>query len=168
MSKAILIGYATRYGSTAEVAEKIASTMEEAGQNVEIHPLRDVKDVAKYSAVVMGAPLFMYRWHKDAKRFLSRHRKSLQNLPVAIFALGPTHDPQDKKVWRDSNDQLNKELERFPWISPVDIQMFGGKYAPEKLKAPLKWFAGSVPASDIRDWKSIHSWADGLAGKLSS
>lgn len=166
MQKPVLVGYATRYGSSREVAEKILFAIKESGRNAEIHPLREVKNLADYRAVVMGAPLFMFKWHMEAKRFLSRHRESLEKIPVVIFALGPTHDPRDENEWQESIGHLNKELAKFPWLNPVDVKMFGGKYAPEKLKAPLKWFAGAVPASDIRDWEDIHSWAGKIAGQL--
>src|SRR5512139_4148850 len=109
MSVSILIGYATRYGSTQEVAEVVAAKLREIGLEVELQPMRKVSTLAGYSAVVLGAPLFMFRWHKDALRFLSRHRKALVERPVAVFALGPTHEPYDEKEWQDSRAQLDKE-----------------------------------------------------------
>ena len=167
MSTSVLVGYATRYGSTQEVAEVIATTLRESGLAVDILPLRDVRTLAGYKAVVMGAPLFMFKWHKEALSFLSRHREALIARPVAVFALGPTHEPYDEEEWKDSRAQLNKELAKFPWLTPVALEMFGGKYDPEYLRFPLKMFAGEEPASDIRDWKAIRSWASNLAENLS-
>ena len=166
MSTSVLVGYATRYGSTQEVAEVIATTLRESGLAVDILPLRDVRTLAGYKAVVMGAPLFMFKWHKEALSFLSRHREALIARPVAVFALGPTHEPYDEEEWKDSRAQLNKELAKFPWLTPVALEMFGGKYDPEYLRFPLKMFAGEEPASDIRDWKAIRSWASNLAENL--
>jgi len=51
-------------------------------------------------------------------------------------------------------------------LKPVEIEMFGGKYDPTKLKFPLKMMAGSVPASDIRDDEAIQGWAKKLTVKL--
>ncbi|MBW6473978.1 MAG: flavodoxin domain-containing protein [Anaerolineaceae bacterium] len=166
MSKKVLVGYATRYGSTKEVAETIARTMSEAGIVVDVCQVRDIKALTDYNAVILGAPLFMFHWHKDVLRFLSKHQRILLNLQVAIFALGPTHDPYDEQEWRDSWSQLNKELENYSWLKPVEIEMFGGKYDPTKLKFPLKMMAGSVPASDIRDEEAIQAWAKKLTEKL--
>ena len=150
MSSLVLVGYATRYGSTQEVAEAVAATLRECGLEVDIQPMRKVRTLAGYSAVVLGAPLFMFRWHKDALRFLSRYREALTERPVAIFALGPTHDPYDEKEWQDSRDQLDKELVKFPWLKPVSLEMFGGKYDPAKLRFPINLLAGKEPASDLR------------------
>jgi menaquinone-dependent protoporphyrinogen oxidase len=166
MATKILIGYATRYGSTQEVSEVIASTLREAGFEVDVKLVRDLKSLSVYKAIILGAPLFMFHWHKDVLQFLSKHQKILLDTQVAIFSLGPTHDPYDEQEWRDSWTQLNKELEKYSWLKPVEIEMFGGKYDPDLLKFPLKMMAGKTPASDIRDWDMIRAWADKLGGKL--
>ena len=162
MSSLILAGYATRYGSTQKVAEAVAESLRECGLDVDIQPLRKVSTLEGYSAVVLGAPLFMFRWHKDALRFLSRHRKALVERPVAVFALGPTHEPYDEKEWQDSRAQLDKELAKFPWFKPAALEMFGGKYDPAYLRFPINMLAGKEPASDLRDWTVIRAWAEGL------
>ena len=166
MSTSILVAYATRYGSTQEVAEAIASALRDSGLAVELKPLREVRSLEAYRAVVLGAPLFMFHLHKDALDFLSRHRKAIANLPVAVFVLGPVHDPHDDKEWQDLRLQLDKELAKFPWFSPLTIEIFGGKYDPTALRFPLKMFAGAEPASDIRDWDAIKSWAQNLTPLL--
>ena len=166
MSTKVLVGYATRYGSTQEVAEAVAATLRECGLAVDTQPMRQVRTLAGYSAAVLGAPLFMFRWHKDALGFLSRHREALKERPVAVFALGPTHDPYDEKEWQDSRAQLHKELARFPWLTPVALEMFGGKYDPAYLRFPIKMLAGKEPASDLRDWTAIRAWTRNLAAKL--
>jgi menaquinone-dependent protoporphyrinogen oxidase len=166
MSNSILVAYATRYGSTQQVAEAIATTLREAGLVVDLKPLREVRSLEAYRAVVLGAPLFMFHLHKDALDFLSRHRKAIANLPVAVFVLGPVHDPHDDKEWQDSRLQLDKELAKFPWFSPLTIEIFGGKYDPTALRFPLKMFAGAEPASDIRDWAAIQAWAQTLPPRL--
>ena len=166
MSAMVLVGYATRYGSTQEVAEAIGETLRENGLGIEVRPMRDVRTLEGYGAVVLGAALYMYRWHKDARRFLSRHRKALKELPVAIFALGPVKSPRDEEEWRGSRDQLDSELAKHPWLEPVAVEIFGGKFDPAALRFPLNVFAGSEPASDIRDWTAIRAWAGNLAANL--
>lgn len=162
MSTSLLVGYATRHGSTQEVAEVVAATLREGGLAVDLRLLREVRSLGGYSAVVIGAPLFMFRWHKDAKRFLSRHREALLERPVAIFALGPVHDPHDEEEWQNSWSQLDEELAKFPWLKPAAIEMFGGKYDPQKLRFPINVLAGDAPATDIRDWDAIRAWAADL------
>jgi len=90
---------------------------------------------------------------------------------VAIFALGPLQD--DVEQWRVVRAQLDKELAKYPWLSPVSVEMFGGKYDPGKAALPRQSVANSpvsplyqMPASDLRDWATIHTWASELAAKL--
>ena len=166
MSNTILVGYASHYGSTQEVAEAIAAVLGDHGLAVDLRHLRKVKTLADYSAVVIGAPLFMFHWHEDAHSFLSRHHEALLERPVAIFALGPVHDPHDEQEWLVSHAQLDTELAKYPWLKPVALELFGGKYSPGKLRFPINVLAGDAPASDLRDWATIRAWADNLAAKL--
>jgi len=166
MSASILVGFATRTGSTQEVAETIAATLREGGLAVDCRPLKEVQTLERYTAVVLGAPLYMFRWHKDAKRFLSRHHQALLERPVAVFALGPFHD--DAKERQDARAQLDKELLKFPWFGPVTIEIFGGKFDPTTLSFPYNLIPAlkQMPPSDVRDWAAIRAWASDLAAKL--
>jgi len=166
MPTKVLVTFATRYGSTQEVAEAIAAALRGQRLAVDLQPLREVRMIAGYSTVVLGAPLFMFHWHKDALRFLSRYRRALVERPVAVFALGPVHDPHDEQEWQNSRAQLDKELVKFTWFKPVALELFGGKYDPAALRFPYSALAVKEPASDIRDWNAIRAWAATLAPKL--
>lgn len=168
MATRILVAYATRYGSTKEVAEKIAATLREAGVEVDLQPAREVRDLTPYSGVVLGAPLIIGKWPKDARQFVTRQRKVLEALRVAVFALGPTHDPRDEKEWADAQAQLDKTLAATPWLKPVAVGLFGGKYDMAVLRWPLNKLAGSVPSSDIRDWEAIGAWVEALVERLTA
>jgi menaquinone-dependent protoporphyrinogen oxidase len=166
MKDPVLVAYATRYGSTQEVAEAVAESMREAGLEVDIKRLREVKILEGYRAVVVGAPLFMFHWHKDALGFLERHQEALARLPVMVFALGPFHD--EEKEWADVRAQLEKELAKLPWLRPADIKIFGGKFDPQKLRLPSSLLPAmkKIPASDIRDWEAIRAWGTDLAARF--
>lgn len=171
MSDPMLVAYATRYGSTREVAEAIAATLRESGLEVDIQPMRQVRSVASYRAVVMGAPIYIGSFLKDARRFLSRHSAALATRPVAVFALGPTHGAE--QALQSARPQLDKELAKFPWLKPVAAEMFGGKYDPASLRFPDGLLASlpasplhGLPAADVRNWTAIRAWASDLAAKL--
>lgn len=166
MPKKVLVGFATRYGSTEETAKLIGGSLRDGGFEVDVMQVRDVKNLIDYQAIILGAPLFMFHWHKDVLKFLSKHQNLLLDRFIGIFALGPTHDPYDEQEWRDSWSQLNKELANFSWLKPVEIEMFGGKYDPAYLRFPLKMMAGKTPASDIRDFEAVKAWAGKIAGML--
>ena len=82
MNTPVLVGYATRYGSTQEVAERIAAALRDCGAAVVCRPLRLVKSLDDYGAVLIGAPLYMFRWHADAMHFLGKHQQALLGRPT--------------------------------------------------------------------------------------
>ncbi len=161
----VLVAYASKYGSTREVAEAVGTALREGGTAADVRPARDVDDLDGYSAVVLGAPLYFFRWHSDARHFLRRHKKALLDLPVAVFALGPTNDvPED---FAETRKQLDRALAKFEWLSPRSVMLFGGKLDPAALRFPDSNPAmKNMPASDIRDWDAIRAWAGGLPEAL--
>jgi menaquinone-dependent protoporphyrinogen oxidase len=160
MPKKILVAYATKYGSTREVAEAIAKTLETKTKNVELRPMNKVSSLTGVDAVIMGAPLYMFRWHKDAVQFLTKFVKPLSAIPVAVFALGPFHDAEEE--WQEISKELDKELDKFPWLAPVSKKVFGGRFDPASLTFPYNLIPAlkEMPATDIRDWKAIETWAN--------
>jgi len=160
-TRSVLLTYATKYGSTQEVAETIAAALRAAGLEVDIRPMQDVKRLDNYDAVVLGAAIYAARWHPEAHQFLSQHQEALSQQPVAIFALGPLSTSH--AAMQRSRRQLDKELEKYPWFKPVALEMFVGKLDPSKLG----FFERLVTsASDHRDWDAIRAWANSLPVQL--
>jgi menaquinone-dependent protoporphyrinogen oxidase len=171
MSSTVLVSYGTKYGSTKEVAEAIAETLRGCGPAVECLPAGKVTSVDGYVAVVLGAPLYIGAWHKDAVNLLSRQQAALAGKPVVIFGVGPVS--ADEKERQGALEQLNKVLAKFPWLKPVTVEMFAGKYDPAKLRFPDNLLGAlpasplhNMPAKDSRDWTAIRAWAAGLVPQL--
>jgi menaquinone-dependent protoporphyrinogen oxidase len=59
-------------------------------------------------------------------------------------------------------------LDGFPWLKPVAVQLFGGKFDPSRLTFPYTLIPAlkRMPVSDIRDWDAIRAWANGLSMAL--
>lgn len=165
MPKVILIAYATNAGSTREVAESVTQTLAAAGVQVELRPASEVRSLDDYRGVVLGAPLYMFRWHRHAHQFLKRNRAALSSLPIAIFALGPWHNKEDEL--QGARDQLAKELKKHPWLSPHAVTVFVGKFDPAKLTFPYNLIPAmkNMPATDERDWDVIKGWVEGIAAQ---
>jgi len=157
-TRSILLAYATRYGSTQEVAETITAALRELGLEVELQPMQEVKRLDNYAAVVLGAAIYNAKWHPDAHQFLAQHQETLSRLPVAIFTLGPLSTSDAAK--RNSRRQLDSELAKYPWLKPVAVEIFAGKYDPSK--PGLGFFDRFLPARDVRNWDAIRAWANTL------
>ena len=172
MSTSILVAYASRYGSTEEVAAAVVATLrDDFALSVDLQPMREVRSLEGYAAVILGVPLYVGSWPNDADRFMFSHQKALKHRPVAIFALGPVSNaPEDAAA---SREQLDKELANYPWLDPVAIEIFVGKYDPAKLHFPDNLLAilpasplYKKPATDLRDWAAIRAWTQAVVKKL--
>lgn len=158
----VLIAYATRYGSTAEVAQAIAKTLRERGVTPDVRDVHEAADLQGHDAVVFGAPFYFARMLGAGRRFLARQRRALAEMPVAVFVLGL--QPEDKRQRR-----LERMLTRPPAIRPLSVGLFGAVVDGSKLrfcrKAPpiRKLLPEGV---DTRDWKAIEEWARALPGRL--
>jgi menaquinone-dependent protoporphyrinogen oxidase len=168
MGSNVLVAYASTYGSTREVAEAVTATLRGHGLPVDLQPMRDVRSLEGYRAVVLGAPLYMFHLHRDAPRFLSRHQKALTgSLPIAVFAGGPFGSTNGNE-WQEVRKQLDQELAKFPWLRPVATEVIGGKFDPSTLRLPWSLIPAlrKMPASDLRDWEAIRRWASTLAAQF--
>jgi len=150
----VLVAYATKHGSTREVAADVARVLRQAGFEVEINPARDVKSLDHFQAVVLGGALYMGRLHKDARKLLKRARGELASLPLAVFAMGPNStEPEELAA---AGAQLKRALGAVPELEPLATAVFGGvrKFGKKKML-------------DARDWNAIQAWAEDVARKLS-
>lgn len=162
----VLVGYATKYGSTREVAQAISDVLRQGGLEVDLKELRDVKSLADYQAVVIGAAFYIFKWHKDALKFLSRFQNSLEKMPVAVFSLGPTEESKDEESQKTVDAQLDKTLAKYPWLKPVSQVLFGGKMDPATMDFPWKFIMKSMQVNDMRDWQAIKAWAEEVKEEL--
>jgi menaquinone-dependent protoporphyrinogen oxidase len=161
MKDLILVAYATKHGSTRDVADVVARTLSEEGLRVDVEPAASVHDLSGYEGVVLGSCLYTGRVHADARRFLKRHRGALAALPMAVFAMGPL--TMEAKDVAGSRAQLERTLESTPEVAPFSTTIFGGVVDPAVLHFPFS----RMQPSDARDWNEIENWARELAGAFS-
>ncbi|MGB7537363.1 MAG: flavodoxin domain-containing protein [Anaerolineales bacterium] len=171
MEDKVLVAYASKYGSTKEVAEVVAGVLRESGLTADLQPMSKVRDLEPYGAVVLGAPIYLGSWHADFRKFLAKHQEGLIRRRPVIFTLGPTHS--DPAEWQGVRIQLEKELANYSWLNPLATELFGGKYDPAKLRIPDSLLSAlpasplhGMPASDARDWQAIRTWAQKMAEQL--
>jgi menaquinone-dependent protoporphyrinogen oxidase len=156
----VLVAFATKHGSTGEVAAVVARGLAEAGFDVDLRPAGEVRELEGYDAVVLGAALYIGRVHPDARRLLARLRRELAERPLALFAMGPsTTTTADLEA---SRRQVDAALAKVPELEPLTIGVFGGVVDPARLRFPLN----RMPATDARDWDAIGVWTAGLASLL--
>ncbi|MCX6557286.1 MAG: flavodoxin domain-containing protein [Candidatus Aminicenantes bacterium] len=167
MNSNVLVAYASKYGATKEIAEKIGQVLKEAGHGVDVLPVDKAADLESYGAVILGSAVYIGGWRKGAAQFLRANEKTLAKKKVWLFSSGPTGkgDPIELvKGWR-----FPKALQHIAdRVQPVDIALFQGAVFAEKLSAVGRWMIKNVkaPLGDFRDWDAITVWAGTIAAKL--
>jgi menaquinone-dependent protoporphyrinogen oxidase len=167
MQKRVLVAYGTKYGATAEIAERIGEVLREAGLEVDVVRADRAGDLSAYQAVVLGSAVYIGRWRKEAAKFLQSHEEELSKKPVWLFSSGPAGEGDPLELvqgWRFPSS-LQPIADR---IRPRDVAIFSGKVDETKLNFIEKWMLKNVnsPAGDFRDWEAIAAWARAIAAEL--
>ena len=186
----ILVTYATNSGTTAEVAKAIMDEIQKSGAQVELLPIAEVRELASYSAVVLGAPMIM-GWHRQAMQFLRKNKKALTSMPLAVFVtctsltkagqmdipgIPVSLDEALPKPPKNAGRLTFKERYSLPanYVrpilracpgKPVSVGIFGGRLDYGRMQ----WWAMifvililQAQAGDKRNWQIIREWAHGL------
>ena len=163
----VLVAYATKYGATAEIAEKIGQILRQAGLRTDVLPTDRVSDLTPYKAVVLGSAVYIGKWRKEAVKFLQTNEKILVERPVWLFSSGPTGEGNPVELTKGWH--FPKALQPIAdRIQPCDIAVFHGALNRKKLNPIEKWIINNVkaPLGDFRDWDAITSWATAIADVL--
>ena len=160
----VLVAYATRHGSTAEIAERIATAMRDSGCDARAIPADDVRDLSCYRAVIIGSALYMRRIEGAARHFVRRHRRALQRMPVWLFTSGPVdvggehHEP----------DEPESAVAMARRLGARGHVIFGGRLPMEPHSFIERAMVAKTPPElrDARDWDAIESWARSVADQL--
>jgi menaquinone-dependent protoporphyrinogen oxidase len=173
MKVRILVAYASRYGSTAGIAERIAATLKLQGLDSDVMPVEEARELERYDAFVIGSAAYMGSWMKGAAQFVRRNRTLLSGKPVWLFSSGPIGTATVDAKGRDVRiAAAPKEFDEFADLKPRDHRVFFGALERAKLTGTHRLIS-RVPASqkillegDFRDWKEIDGWAEGIAHEL--
>jgi menaquinone-dependent protoporphyrinogen oxidase len=161
----VLVAYASKRGSTAEIAETVAATLRREGLRVCLEHAGEVRSLEPFEAVVLGSAVYMKRWRGDARHFLKKHRRALRQKPFWVFSSGPVGDPaQDNPDWMEP-PKLGEKVEE---MGGRDHAVFGGCLPAKPAGTMERAMVEGTPREyrDRRDWDEIRGWALAIAHDL--
>jgi menaquinone-dependent protoporphyrinogen oxidase len=170
----VLVVYASKYGSTKGIAERIGYTLNESGQSASTVSALAAGQVDGYDAYVIGSATYMFSWLKEAADFVRRNAELLRTKPVWLFSSGPiatdTKDAQGREIRETTVPKEMAELRGL--IQPRDHHVFWGAFDHTKLNFTHR-MVYAMPAmkklmvdGDYRDWDEIDAWAKSIAASL--
>lgn len=159
----ILVAYATRMGSTAEIAQTIGRELAQHGLQVTVSPCAEAGSVGAYDAVFLGTGVYLGRWDPEAVAYLDAQAADLTKRPTWLFQSGPVGEgAEDEQI--PTPHKVLKRIRRLGIERPVT---FGGRLDRSTATDPLAhWLTTGALAGDYRDWDRIRTWAAGKADEL--
>lgn len=157
--KRVLIAYASKAGSTAEIATKIGELISKRGISVDLMPVSTVSDLSPYQAVVIGTPIRAGSVLPEAKAFIEKNQADLAQMPFNLFiaCLTLAEDTQENRKTASAYLDPLRAL-----VKPASEGMFAGVMDLKKLSLIERLIMKMMksPEGDFRDWSKISAWAE--------
>ncbi|MCU1433941.1 MAG: flavodoxin [Pseudarthrobacter sp.] len=165
----VLVAYASGLGSTAEIAQHMASRLAAAVDAVECRSVEEVESVSGYEAVIVGSAIHNQAWLSPAAAFFNRLAPELATRPVWAFSVGMADALP--KPFRKRAAAL--QLKRVGELLPPDVPLrghviFSGVYQSDQMPAPLRivFRLAGGRFGDLRNWADVNAWTDHIAADL--
>lgn len=159
-ARRVLVTYASRYGSTGEVADAIGREVCSKDIATDVVLIRNASDVGAYQGVVIGSAIYMGKWMPEAVDFLKTNRDLLRRVPVAYFLVCMTLARPTEENRAEARSYMDPILEGMPEVKPVALGTFAGALDYRNLSWATKTIMKSkgTPEGDFRDWNAIRDW----------
>jgi len=164
--KKLLILYASKRGSTAEVATFIGRILQEQELSVDVVDADNFTgDIHSYNAVILGTAIYKGVWMSSLWRTVRRIEDQFKDKPVWGFSLCMRVLEADGYDYAFANYLPHNILER---LNLKNYRFFGGRLQDLSLGLRQEFhetYDGMIgrKEGDYRDWNAIRAWALDIA-----
>ena len=157
----ILVAYASRCGSTADIARAVAEDLKRRGLAVDLRAADKVATLTGYEAVALGSAVRFGKWLPEAVEFVRAHQAGLKRIPTAFFTVHMMNTGPDEKARKA----------RAGYLDPVHAVMkpgaevfFAGRMELSRLSFTERLLCKVMKGrdADMRDWPAIHAWGQSV------
>ena len=149
VSARVLVAYATKLGSTGEIAETIAQVLRDGGHRALALPARDVTGLEDWDAVILGSAVYSAYWQRDARRFTERFHEDLKARPLWLFSGGPL----DRRLAKADQPITPHGAEITAGLGARAHRTFGGRLARDAaVDTPDP---ADAPPRRLPNWQAI-------------
>ncbi len=162
MTRKILIAYASKAGSTAEIATRMGQTLVKNNIAVDVLPVNKVSDLSAYSAVIVGSAIRMSKPLPEVLTFIEKNQAVLQKIPFHVFIACMTLN-EDTEANRKTVSAYLDPVRAL--VKPTTEGLFAGVMDLGKLPLleQLMMRMMKAPQGDFRNWDLINGWAGNLS-----
>lgn len=162
MNNRILVTYASRYGSTAEIAQRVGDVLAKRGYAVDVLPLAEATAPGDYDGFVLGGAIYSGQWPPEVCEFVGSNEHLLRDKHAALFVVAIR--------LREAGEEMRQSVLSTidtcrVMVEPDTIGLFAGKIDYDTLSpiVRLQVQTKNLPEGDFRDWAAIEAWADEVA-----
>lgn len=158
----ILITYATRAGSTTDVAEILGDAVRAAGHDVIVAATDAAPAPDAFDLVVVGSGINATAWYPDALAWLERHAAALAGRTAMFNVCLNAADPTKR------DEALGYNRPAASLVDPLAQASFPGRYVPERVNWWKRVFMRTMQAEpkDHIDPDAIRAWAADLEARV--
>jgi menaquinone-dependent protoporphyrinogen oxidase len=170
----ILVLYATTFGSTRSIAERISQRLSAAAigsttlQSIE----EPVENLSDFDAVVIGSCIHGFNWVVPPMKLIQSNVELLnrEHKLVWAFSVGA---PLAIPLWfgcgqaaRKEEENMEKKLAEL--VKLRGHKLFGGEWRSTHLPPVFRqvWTCCGFKWGDYRDWEDVDKWTDGVINEL--
>mgnify|MGYP000943488873 CR=1 FL=1 len=162
MNQRVLIAYASKAGSTAEIASRIGETLSGHNLQVDVMPIKKVADITPYQTVIVGSAIRIGQLLPEAMKFIQKYQTVLQQKTFGAFVVCMT--------LKDDTEANRKTVSAYldpvrALVKPDAEGLFAGVIDPGKLNLLDRLIINAIkaPSGDFRRWNQIQVWAESMS-----
>ncbi|HUG99076.1 MAG TPA: menaquinone-dependent protoporphyrinogen IX dehydrogenase [Gammaproteobacteria bacterium] len=169
----ILLLYASVYGHTKRICDRMRATLESSGHRVELVPLDAAAvDPASYDAILIGASIRNGKHNPAVMEFILRHQALLEAKPSGFFSVNLVARKPHKNT-PETNPYVKAFVARSPW-RPGLVGVFGGDLNYQRYSAFdrnvirfIMWLTKGPTdprtEAEYTDWDEVRRFAERFA-----
>jgi menaquinone-dependent protoporphyrinogen oxidase len=165
----VLVAFASKHHSTAEIAEAVAEELRANGHAVDCVDAGGAAAADGYDAVVLGSAVYIGRWRREARQYLKHNSEALSHIPFWIFSSGPVGEQSDEDAGGEEKWlEPHKVLKQAEAAGVRGHVVFGGRVPQDPGNFVERSMLQNTPEQfrDLRDWDEIRDWAASVAREL--
>jgi menaquinone-dependent protoporphyrinogen oxidase len=161
----ILVTYATKWGSTEEIANDVGAALRAAGQACDVKAVHEVEGLDGYRAVILGSPIYYGSPLSEARAFTIDHKEALAKLPKALFFVSLRMAKPTPKAVEKTVKQTKAMVER---VRPVHVGLFAGAVDYANYGFVMRGVLRLIgfPQGDFRKPEVVKKWVRDILPRL--
>lgn len=161
----ILVAYASKSGTTVDVAQAIGKSLGAKGAAVDVLPIKSIKSLDGYRAFVVGSGIRMGSWLPEAVDFVKKNQAQLNQAPVVFFTVHMLNR-DDSETSRQGRAAYTAPVRQV--VNPKAEAFFAGRMDFSKLSFLESMISKAMKAKeeDLRDWSKIRAWGESMSTAL--